>query len=454
MSFLWWIFGFLSVAHAEDTLVLSDVLNTLYQHPEWHLASVEARIAEGELWMQSAPFTPNLTGQVSAYDEQYSRHINVHQASIQTPVGLTFQTGWQQGEGDFPTYDGRYTVDNGEVFIGVMIPLLEGLWQNQDRTNWMIQDLQRQVALLNQRQHQLNLLTAAAVQYWKWSKMLSLEALYLQNLKLAEKRQTIFEQQHRSGVLSKLSLIDNQREVQERRQMYRDTVQQRQVEALKLSYYLRDAYGDMIDLSNHTTMSLLTKSPSSSEEVNLSPLNRPDVQIWDWIESQIQAEQQLAKTKQLPKVNLTLQQMHPMTQSTYDGVENYVGLKYDFAPMMRAERGKLMVLEAKRSAIEMYRRKSIDKATQEIQSIVLHLDGLTEQIAIQNDVVTLAEEALRLENIRYTKGGSDLLDLFKRESNLLKAQQTLVKLKADVQIQMALIWAATGVFPNTITRLE
>jgi outer membrane protein TolC len=113
-----------------------------------------------------------------------------------------------------------------------------------------------------------------------------------------------------------------------------------------------------------------------------------------------------------------------------------------------------MVLEAKRSSIEMYRRKSIDKATQEIQSIVLHLDGLMEQIAMQNDVVTLAEEALRLENIRYTKGGSDLLDLFKRESNLLKAQQTLVKLKADVQIQMALIWAATGVFPNTITRLE
>lgn len=454
MWFLWWICGFLSVVRAEDVLVLSDVLNTLSQHPEWHLASVEPRVAEGELWMRSARFTPNLTGEVSAYDEKYGRQINVHQASLQTPVGLAFQTGWQQGVGDFPAYDGRYTVDNGEVFIGVMIPLLDGLWQNQDRTNWMIQDLQRQVALMNQRQHQLNLITAAAVQYWKWRKMLSLEALYLQNLTLAEKRQTIFEQQHQSGVLSKLSLIDNQREVQERRQMYRDAVQQRQVEALKLSYYLRDVNGDMSDLSNHMAMSLLTESLSSSEEVNSSPFNRPDVQIWDWIESQIQAEQQLAKAKQLPKVNLSIQQMHPMTQSTYGGVENYVGLKYDFSPMIRAERGKLMVLEAKRSSIEMYRRKSIDKATQEIQSIVLHLDGLTEQIAIQNDVVTLAEEALRLESIRYIKGGSDLLDLFKRESNLLKAQQTLVKLKADVQIQMALIWAATGVFPNTITRFE
>lgn len=183
MWFLWWMCGFLSVAGAGDTLVLSDVLNTLDQHPEWHLASVEARVAEGELWMRSAPFTPSLTGQVSAYDEQYGRQINVHQASIQTPVGLAFQTGWQQGVGDFPAYDGRYTVDNGEVFIGVMIPLLDGLWQNQDRTNWMIQDLQRQVALMNQRQHQLNLTTAAAVQYWKWRKTLSLEALYLRKSK-------------------------------------------------------------------------------------------------------------------------------------------------------------------------------------------------------------------------------------------------------------------------------
>lgn len=437
------------VALANTTVTEVDVLQNIKQHPEWVLAQTVVVSADGNAMMSAAPFTPNITGQYSGYDEYYRRQIGVHQASIRTPLGVEVNAGWTQGIGDFPDYDGRYTVDQGEVTMGVAIPLLEGLWRNEERSQWVIADLERMVAEQTQRQQQLELVTAALLQYWKWRKAMSIESIYLQNLKLAEKRQATFAQQYQVGVRSRLSLIDNEREVHERQQQYLEAVQTRQAEALKLSYYMRHSDGMMMDLDDWSGEQAWSIDVLDTTPLSLDVSLRPDIQIWQWVDEQVATEQQWIQAKRLPKVNLTVQQNRPLAagETEYGVPENYVGLKYEYAPMLKAERGKLLMIDAKRTAISLYQSKATDKAFQDARTFQQGMLRLEEQITAQQAAVALAEEALRLENVRFDKGGSDLLDLFKRESNLLKAQETLVKLKTAHNIQRVMLQTAIGRFP-------
>lgn len=442
------------VASAEPHESVVPVLQNLIQHPEWKITNANRTKAEGAYLQSTAPFTPTIQGSLSQYDGKYNRDMQQHFISVDTPLGVNLATGWQQGVGTFPSYDANETVNDGELRLAANIPLLDGLRTNSNQTVLLIQELGIDLAELEQQAVKLRLILETEHQFWKWQKSLALQRIAEQNVDFAQKRQDVFEQKLKLGAVSRLSVIDNQRELEERKQFLAKMKQESNVHYTKLQYYWRDDNGNMcsddvstpiFDWSQTIHPVLPDKSLWSLDHLQ----NRPDVLIFDVLLQQLDADIRLARNKRLPKVNLTMTYDHAISDSYQS--EGYMGLKYEHAPLMRDERGKLTILEAKRNATELYKQKSIDKAITELTSLYTQWEQLQIQVQTQQTVVALAEEALKLERIRFNNGGSDLLDLLKRENNLLKAQSTLIKVTADIFIVEAMWRNVQGQFPTSVS---
>ena len=426
---IWWCFVLL--ANAIPNSSLDSLIANLPTHPEWTISTAEIERAQGEQVQASAVFTPTLLGSVSQYDGQYPRDLQQHLIQQQTPWGISVQGGWQQGIGTFPTYDEYGTTEMGEATIGVSIPLLDGLFVNAERTELLVQSLNVDWVTLEQQQRRLELLFASERQFWKFQQYWALQQVAEQSLSLAGKRQDAFEQQYEIGTKSRLSVIDNRREQEQRRQLWIGSQQAATEQQNKLAYYWRTESGDMQSPSNIPPLNLFDLPiPQAPTDNSWSLSQRPDIAVWDIALQQIDVQLKLIQAKKLPKVNLVMEHDWSIADTKYS--EPYVGLKYEYAPLLKAERGKQQALQAKRAAIVQYRTKTVDKATQDMNTLHAGWKRLIDQIDTQQTVVDLAKESLELERIRFTNGGSDLLDLIKRENNLLKAQKTLIKLIAEV----------------------
>ena len=205
-------------ASAEPHESVVPVLQNLIEHPEWKITHANRAKADGAYLQSTAPFTPTLQGSLSQYDGKYNRDMQQHSIAIDTPLGVNLATGWQQGVGTFPSYDAYETVNDGEVRLAADIPLLDGLRTNNNQTVLLIQELGIDLAELEQRDIQLRLILETEHQFWKWQKSLALQRIAQQNLEFAQKRQDVFEQKLSLGAVSRLSVIDNQRALEERKQ--------------------------------------------------------------------------------------------------------------------------------------------------------------------------------------------------------------------------------------------
>ena len=448
------IFLLLSInASAAPHEAVVPALQNLPQHPEWQITEANRAKAEGAYLQSTAPFTPTIQGSMSTYDGKYNRDTQHHSIAIDTPLGINLTTGWQKGVGTFPSYDAYETVNDGELRLATSIPLLDGLRTNSNQTFQLIQELGIDLAEFEQRDIQLQLILKTEHQFWKWQKSLALQCIAQQNVDFAQRRQDVFEKKLKLGAVSRLSVIDNQRELEERKQFLATMQQESTVQYTKFQYYWRDDNGymtsddmptDVMDWNQIVHPVLPNKSVWSVDNIK----NRPDVLIFDVLLQQLDVDIRLARNKRLPKVDLTMTYDHAISDAYQS--EGYMGLKYEYAPLMKYERGKLNILEAKRNATELYKQKTIEKAITEITALYTQWEQLQVQVHTQQTVVELAEEALRLERIRFDNGGSDLLNLLKRENNLLKAQSTLIKISANLFIVEAMWRNEQGQFPKSI----
>lgn len=435
MIWLW-----VSIAWSNPHPTLTEILQHLPQHPEWKLTHTANQQAKSERLMATAPFTPTLQGKSSQYGGYYPRDNHQHQIHLNTPLGISVGGGWQQGLGDFPDYDGSYTTDRGEFRLETTIPLLDGLWINQARTDLWLADLNVDLVALEQQSTQIKLILQTELAFWNWQQYWALEQVAKQNLALANQRQTVFEKKYAVGSTSRLSVIDNARERQQRQQLWLQSQQQTIAGQNKLLYFWRTEDGQMQASPTVPTLDIQTLSIPQPPPAQWEISNRPDIALYGLIMEQIRLQLQLVQAKKLPKVNLIASYDHAI-ESTKQS-ESYVGLKYEHAPLLRAEKSKQSALEAKNEAIQLYQRKTIDKANQDLRTLHNRWVQLVNQIETQQEVVKLAKEAVTLEQIRFDNGGSDLLDLIKRENNWLKAQSTLIKLIIEVYVVEAM-WRAT-----------
>lgn len=281
------------------------------------------------------------------YDNQYFQTT----LSRATGVGGTeLVAGHRQGIGTFPAYDGKYqTSGAGEIFAGLILPLLRNRDTDEARTDLELAELDKKIAeteiLLKKNQY----LHKALSLYYKWILEQQKLRIYENLLRLAESRQTMIESKFKAGDVERLRVEDNQRSIEKRRaDMFKSKIDVERVRA-EFSLYLRAQDGSPMELRPlENPEELLIKKESEARLAN----RNPQLRILTLNRKRLEKLQRFYDQSQLPNLSLSLlgaKELSP--NAAYDPQSLQVGVKFDIPLENRKAEGKTVASSYKLQAL-------------------------------------------------------------------------------------------------------
>ena len=437
-----WLLLFASALAAP--LTLDEVLDRVDERVP-QLAAAEARLheAEAKVLSKRGAFDPVLSGKGSVYTTKYPRSQLNTSLSAATPWGPSLELGWARGIGDFPAYDGQYeTVENGELYGSLTVPLLDGLGYGKDRASvdgMRAAQAGKQAALVDV---QRKLRLVAAKRYWAWVAACQALEVAERQLELAQKRNAAFQREVEVGSRAQLDLLDNERALLERQSELAYAQQKVHLSALDLSLLLRDGAGaPRVPARDEAPEHWPALMPLPSEARDLTALSwRPDRSKLAAELQQATVEERRAQNGVLPKLNVSATSIQPLQDG--EPTELVGGVSFEAPVAFRESVGERRAATARVAAAREELRALDDQIRVEIDG-ALETRRLAE---VRADAARLAaqraEQVLQMERRRFELGGSDLFKLLLREEYLGKAQKTAVEAEYALRVADAAVRAA------------
>ena len=344
--------------------------------------------------------------------------------------GLRLGAGYRQSSGELPVYYAeRQTVEQGELFASLAVPVLRGGPTDELRAGIAVAEAGRDVAAARARLLQVELQREARAAYWGWVAAAAKLRIAEQQVTLADSRDSAIRSRVERGDLPPIAAVDNQRAVFERRAEVAAQQQKLQQTAAKLSLYWRDADGVPV-VPAHDAAPLAPQPPSvepggvdlDAALVQIATA-RPELAELDAALRQIDAELKLARTERLPGLDLVGAAAQGIGGGYGAGAkpELIVGMRFDAAAQQRKARGKSEELVAKRAAIEHKRRLVLDKAQADLRSAAAAVQGTAAAWDLARQGAAAADALAEAERRRFVAGDTDLLTVYLREQAAGKA---------------------------------
>ncbi len=437
---MWWLLGLALAA----PLTLDEVLDAVDDRvPELAAAVAKEEQARAKLLASRGAFDPKLKAKASQYLDGYDRQLLDAGVAGQTLFGPAVAGGWRNGSGDFPTYDGRKTGSGGEAYLAVDVPLLDGLVWSEARTERQVSAL-RLDATAASRDDKARLVRWKAAQSWaKWAangaKLRIQEDLVAQT----ERRQLALDREAEEGTRSRLSALDNQRALAERRASLAEARQDVFAAAQGLSLFWRDATGaprvPSLDELPPLAVAASEVPPDSARELAEA---RADLRQLEAVVDAAGVSVRRQRNALLPEVAIGAEAVRPL-----DGElppELIAGVSVELASLLRKERGSVQAAVAAQAQLDAARRAQRDAAVAEIETARNAVVLARERLAHATEGATVADEVLRLEQRRFELGGSDMFVLLGRETKRVEAQKKLVDAQLAVVLSEVGLAASEG----------
>ena len=426
-------------------LTLDDVLESVDERvPALSEAVQKQRAAEGKALASRGAFDPKLVGKGKAYaDDPYDRNLLEGYLSARAPIGAELRAGWRYGVGDFPAYDGEYTGDQGEVFVGGELDVLDGLLYGDDRVVRDVADAMLLSATADLDMKRVLARRKATESYWKWvaaGRALAVEQSILQ---LAEQRVGMLRRQQEEGSRPLFDVIDNERVLFERQEAVIANQQKLRVAGVELSLWWRDARGDPQVPGDDLLPPEWPPLPESSrldEDLERS-LGRPDVAAVQAVREAAEAERKRAGNARLPDLTVGGE----VNQDPgYDKTELIGTVELGSSLLLRKERGSYDAAAAEVMRVEARLRGTRDRVRADVLAAHAVRDTAYDRVEAAKNASDRATEVVRLERRRMELGSTDLFQLLLREDKLEKARKNLVEAELQLRLAEAAVQAAVG----------
>ncbi|MSP27617.1 MAG: TolC family protein [Methylococcales bacterium] len=441
-----------SVSAEQQTLALDTVVNSALQAFPSLLATEQRIVAsEGEYTAAEGGFDTLLKSQnrwsvAGVYENQNNDVV------LEQPTqfgGTTFFGGWRRGSGKYPDYEGKsLTADDGEVRIGVNIPL----WRNRDidrrRATLKQADIGQSIASQDYDQMLLDVQRQAAHRYWDW--VLAGQRLRIteQMLQIAEQRNNAIQERAAAGDIAQFEVLDNQRAIIERRE--RQVAAKRLLEqsAIQRSLYWRDKHGEPQLPESPTEQPKITES--YDEAVNIAMHQRPELKRLTAQSEQQKTELELQENQANPAVDVSVSTAQDVGPNPYDKInkpnrnEVYVGLNIDIPLQRRVATGRAQVASANVQRLKWETQSIENRITAEVKDVLSQLTATKKRLALSQEQQQAAQKLEEGEHERFDLGDSTLLVVNLRaiahgDAQLQVAESTnnLFKAHADYQAILA-----------------
>ena len=428
----------------------------LDNHPVAKQSELLSASAKQELLMTRGLLDPYIGSSFNQKEFESKKYYTLWDNYLKVPTwyGIDLKAGFEKNTGPYVSGE-NFTSDQGLTYIGISVPLGQGLFIDE-RRNQIKQAQQLPIIAEAEKIKIINkLLFQASKDYWDWSYCYNKWKLYKNSLTIASTRYIAVNERARLGDISSIDTVEALMQVQN----FEVLVEQSEVEyrntSLILSNYLWSEDEVPLELTGEIIPSPAGSeiTPITSDSLNNLILsaseNHPDLLKLNGKLTQLSIERKYQSDKFKPKVYVDYNFLHSDFVVNNNIVNpNYLSNNYKFGvslsyPLfLRTERGKYQMTKLK-----------IQDATYQVQQTSREIENnirvasndwmaLERQILIQENLVKNSEKLLIGEQIRFDNGESSIFLINAREITLISNKIKLYEMKTKyAKSKNGLYWA-------------
>lgn len=433
-------------------------------HPIARQAALAPARARQEIAQARGAFDPALGAKYYGKQFQTKDYYHDWETYLRVPtwLGVDVQAGWDRGVGPYVNPQ-EYTPNAGLSYVGLSVPLAQGLLVNERRTALRVAQAQTGLADAERRAMGNKLLLSASKDYWEWA--LATERLRLlgRNEQVAGVRFRATRERVRAGDLAAIDSVEALAELLNRQGQRVAAQVQAQNAALVVNTYLWDTQGSPRDLPATARPEPLPPPPAwqplppdtLAALADRALLRHPDLAKTRAKQVQLGLENRLLANKLLPKLTADYRLLLPGTPFALEGtpqplaggysVNNYkLGLSLSQPILLRAERAKRQLGQLKLRDLSLQFDQDQRQISAALQTAANDWQALLEQLRLQQQAVANYQRLRDGEQTRFEGGESTVFLVNSREASLLAARQKLAELQAKYAQTQAQVRFASG----------
>ena len=434
-------------------------------HPVARQAALNTERNRQEIRQARGAFDPSVAAKYYGKELKDKTYFHDWETALRIPTwfGVDVKAGWDRATGPLVNPQ-EYTAGSGLNYLGLSVPLGQGLLVDERRTALRVAQALSGLADAERRAIRNKLLLSAAKDYWDWALATERLRLFRQNEQVAAARFAGIRQRVLAGDLAAIDSVESQADLQNRQGQRLAAQVERQNATLVASSYLWDEQGRPRELPAGARPQPLPVAaawrplPADTLAQLFAQAQQlhPDLLKTRAKQVQLGLENRLAFNKLLPKINLDYNLLLPGRPFGLDGnlqpfqggysVNNYkLGLSVAQPLFLRAERAKRQLVQIKLRDAGFQLDNDQRLVSNGLQAAANDWQALLEQLRVQQRAVANYERLREGEQIRFEAGESTVFLLISRETSLLSARQKLAELQAKyAQTQAQLRFAAGG----------
>lgn len=448
-----------------DSLLLTyeQFLQEIYQnHPIARQINLQRDQAAQYLKKARGGFDPKVGANWDFKNFDKKNYYNILNAHLKVPIwsDIALEAGYNYANGYYLNPENKLP-EAGQAYLGIKIPLLNGLWTSERRTT-----LQQAKLMLGASEVEIqallnDLLYKAGKTYWDWVKVYSELLVVEESLKNA---QTQFEATKRSFIEGDKPAVDTLKsfiQIQERAVLLANKRIEVQNAARLVSAYLWSDQQEPLVLQEGmypVGLAQLTMQPLAESllENSLSQLQQhPNILMYDFKLQNLDLERKLKVNKLLPKLDfkynfLSTEHVDFFPVSAAAPVENYkLGLKFSMPIFIRKERGDLELVKLKLKATSYQQEAKRRDLQIKVENYFNEVQNFALQTTTIESMVQNYATLLEAERIKFSIGESSVFMVNTRENQLLDAQLKLIKQQVTyLKSRTAFFWITANLEPN------
>lgn len=466
MKYIIIVLGLLScwtVQGQTDSLLLTyeQFLQQVYQHhPIAQQIHLRREQAAEYLNKARGGFDPKLGGKWDYKNFDDKNYYNILNTYLKIPIwsDIAVETGYNYTNGKYLNPENNLPVA-GQMYLGVKVPLLKGLWTSERRT--MVQQAQLKLGASEvEIQILLNdLLYKAGKIYWDWTKVYNECLILEQSLRAAEEQLEATKQAFIQGDKPAIDTLKAFIRVQDRVILLTNKrLEQRNAGNLVTAYLWDEQQAPLALPETVVPVKLEQLSPKLLDEELLSAqLNQlqehPVLAFYDFKQKDLDLERRLKMNSLLPKLDvkynfLSTNHVDFFGTGIEAPVENYkFGVQFSMPLFIRKERADLALNRLKSKELEWKQLEKQRTLKVKIENYFNEAQNASRQTYSVQEMVERYQTLVDAEKIKFTIGESSIFMVNTRENQLLDAQIKLIKQQIMyLKSRMAFFW--------TIARLQ
>jgi outer membrane protein TolC len=431
----------------------------LKYHPVVKQVDLMTEVARQEIRFARGSFDPKIEASLVEKNLRDTEYYHVANAELKVPTRFPLdpKVGIDKNKGTYLNPERYISPDYNyqQFYAGISLPIGRGLFTDDRRTTLRQAELFTQSTEAEQIKLINKLLLDAAKDYWDWYFAYYNYRLYDRSVRIAR---DIFRRVKVNADFGELAPIDT---VQAKLTWQERLVEQQEAwldfrnSGLKLSNYLWDSLNSPLELepswapADHTDQSLLD-TVTLQELLQRSRENHPELQKIRIRLLHHELDRKLAVENLKPRLDLNYnfinQPLNPEGGVVMPTGNDYkFGVDFAFPVFLRKERAKLAFARLKISDTRYEERLLSLQISNEIQGAYNGLVNNQLVLGQQTDMAENYNRLLQAEFINLENGESDLFRLNVQQEKFLQAQSKVLKIRAELEKQKALLLWAAGI---------